>query len=86
MFGAKICLLGKSKCFYLTGSLSEYIFKIGIIYICNPDLTLSEKQSLTSLIVFKILMLIRSNMIFPQICKNSDFKWNSCRPMQHQPL
>ena len=82
----KICLLPKSKCLNFAGCTFKYIFEPLVIYISNSNFALFEQKSFTALIVLKIFMLIRSNMIFSKICEDSDIKHNPCGSVKHQSL
>ena len=68
------------------GSAAKYIFKVRIIHIRNPNPALFEQQTFASLVIFKIFMFIRSDMVFPKICKNSNLKRNTRSSVKHQPL
>ena len=57
-----------------------------IIHIDDTKLTLLEQQSFAVHIVLKTCMFCRSDVIRLDVCENTDFKWNTCRPVQHQPL
>jgi hypothetical protein len=52
----------------------------------NIKSALLEKQALTMLIIFKILMFIRSDVILTEIGKYADLKWYSRRSVKHKPL
>ena len=72
--------------FKLAGTAFCDRLPVGIVPVHNPHPALSEQQALTLQVVVKIFMLIFPDMVRLQICKDSEIKDKSLRPVQHQPL
>ena len=59
---------------------------VHIVTVCNPDAALFKQQTLTMRIFFKAPMLVRSDMIRLQICKNTEIEYKALGPVEHQRL
>ena len=59
---------------------------VHIVTVCNPDAALLKQQTLTMRIFFKAPMLVRSDMIRLQICKNTEIEYKALGPVEHQRL
>lgn len=58
--------------------------KVFIVTIYDTNLTLLEKHGFAVQIIIKVLVLIRSDMIWFNICENSKIKHKSLGSVKHQ--
>ena len=82
----EICFFGKSIGFKFTGVAFDNAVKVFIVTIYDTNLTLSEKHGFAVQIIIKVLVLIRSDMIWFNICENSKIKHKSLGSVKHQSL
>ena len=82
----EICFFGKSIGFKFTGVAFDNAVKVFIVTIYDTNLTLSEKHGFAVQIIIKVLVLIRSDMIWFNICENSKIKHKSLGSVKHHSL
>ena len=82
----EICFFGKSIGFQITSMSLNYFLKMLIVAVYDTNLTLSEKHGFAVQIIIKVLVLIRSDMIWFNICENSKIKHKSLGSVKHQSL
>ena len=82
----KIGLLGEPEGLHPAGGSPEHIGKPLVVHVADADPALLEQQPLAPFVIFKVLVLIRSDMVFPQIGENADLKGDPRRPVKHKPL
>ena len=86
IFCTQISFRRKSVSFQLTGMPFDNSLKVFIISVDNSHTTLPEQHRFASEIIIKILMLIRSDMVWLDICKNAEIKDKSLCSVKHQSL
>ena len=60
--------------------------EILVVYICNAKPALFEQKPFTALVIIKILVLVRTDVVLAQISEDPDLKRNPRCPMKHQSL
>ena len=71
---------------HLAGASLQNPVRIGIVSVYNAESALAEQKTLAVQILFKALMLIRTDMVLRQIRKYTNVKHDSCRTVELQCL
>ena len=71
---------------HLTGASLQNPVRIGIIAVYDAESALAEQKTLAVKILFKALMLIRTDMVLRKIRKYTNVKHDSCRTVELQCL
>ena len=84
--GTDICFIRKSECLNFACRIFENVFEPFIIHIADSDLALFKQQALAILILVKVFVFVRSDVIFAKVRKNSDLKRNAGCTVKLQSL
>ena len=86
ILSTEICFFGKSISFQITGMSFNDLIKMLIVPVHDSYTALLEKHGFAMKIIIIILMLIRSDMVWLDIGKNTEIKDKSLSSVQHQSL
>ena len=83
---AKVCLLREPKSLHFARGILKYVFIPSVIHIGNSQIALCKQDPFAAFVIFEVLMLVRADMILPQVRKDSNLKLDAGCPVKHQAL
>ena len=86
VFGPQHAVFSHTEALQCTGMFLRHCLPVFIVTVDDSHLALFEQQSLTVQIFLKACMLVGTDMIRLQICKNTVIEYKSLGTVQHQRL